>query len=103
MDELHPPKPLGNLPHLELVLVSVPESAATGVLGVMADAVAVEPAVLVGDLSLEVLDVQRGVLAIDAGWAGTRLDFEGQRAPPEFLGREERPARKFSSVGPVCP
>jgi hypothetical protein len=58
--------------------MSVPEASATNVLRMMADPISDKEShhVRVCDLSFEMLQIERGIFAIDAGLAGFLVDLE---------------------------
>lgn len=64
--ELDHSQSLGNLSKLKLVLMSIPKTFTTCILGVVTDSVSVESTVVVGDLILKFLEIKRRFLVIDA-------------------------------------
>jgi hypothetical protein len=74
-------KTLGNLPKLKLILVSIPESTAAGIIAVVANAPAFEASVIVASLILQTRQVEWRVLAIDARRARRFHDLEHQADP----------------------
>jgi len=70
------PKPLSNLPGSKIILVPVPKATATGIVAVMADAIAFEVTVLIPHGVFQRIQVERRILALDAGPALLRLHLD---------------------------
>jgi hypothetical protein len=78
-------QPLGDLPGREFILVPVPEAPATygaGVGGVVANPVSLISAIRVRDIGLKLFDVERTVLAVDAGGASLGLYLKHHSSLP---------------------
>lgn len=79
MNELNEVKPLRKLPHLKIILVRFPKSTAAHVVAVMTHAMAVEKAVLIGNLRNECFQVPSQSRPIDARRTHPLLHFESHR------------------------
>jgi hypothetical protein len=76
--ELNKTKALRDLAEGELVLVFVPKTPATHIIGMVADAPAVKAAVPVGDLRFELGEIERASRLVNTRLAHFCLNFEHQ-------------------------
>jgi hypothetical protein len=78
---------LGDLPCREFIFVPVPEASAASIVAVMANAMALESNVFVSHAIFQLLQVEVGILAVDACLASFRLHFESSQGGFQ-LGRD---------------